>query len=67
MGGNVKYKYLCECNSFDCDLVVKISDEEYGNLDNDQCIISNQCEHGPEPTDALVETHEAYSIYQVGD
>jgi hypothetical protein len=57
---------LCECNSF-CSKKVEITDEEFReNLRRRQIVISNDCPHGPEESDSLVEEREFYKIYQEG-
>lgn len=54
----------CECNSF-CEKPIVIGVVEMIEIRNIGCIvISNECEHGPKETDALVKKTENYSVYK---
>lgn len=58
--------FLCECNSITCKKKIRLSVEEMEKLKikMDCVIIVEGCEHGPEPTDILVEEKTDYSIYR---
>ena len=58
---------LCECASW-CRKIVKL---DIGMLTDIHrrglVIIVDGCEHGPEPTDVLVEEREGYKLYEEAD
>ena len=58
---------LCECNSFNCKMVITLSYEE--NMEahtNEKIVIINGCSTGPDSTDILVEEKTGYSLYREG-
>lgn len=59
-------KFLCECDSSICLESVEFTLEDWNEikLKDDHYVISNDCPHGPEDTDILVEKKENYSIYK---
>lgn len=66
----VHLQLLCECNSLNCTWVLEVTPEEiceFNAMHPRPVIIANTCEHGPEPTDVLIERREKYSLYKGGD
>ncbi len=58
--------FACECDSLTCKKTIRLSVEEMDKLKTsiDCVIIVEGCEHGPEPTDTLVEEKTGYSVYK---
>ena len=58
--------FACECNGITCKKTIRLSVEEMEKLKTsmDCVIIIEGCEHGPEPTDVLVEEKTGYSIFR---
>lgn len=59
-----KVPVLCECESFDCSLIVMIDEKDVENvLRPGLVVIVDGCEIGPNPSDVLLEKHDGYSLY----
>ncbi len=61
-----KIPILCECDGFDCKLSIKISFEEglEAKRNENNVIIINGCQTGPNPTDVLISKEKGYTIYR---
>lgn len=61
-------KVFCECNSTSCFCQVEIPDKDYLKIVNARLVvIAENCSHGPDPTDTLVERHDQFSTYREMD
>lgn len=60
-------KLHCECNSFDCDKMIDVEELEFvTNSRLGRVFIANDCPHGSEHRDELVEKKESFTIYRDG-
>ncbi len=58
--------WICECNSWDCPLRIDLPLDvamDLGGRDDIVAIVDG-CQHGPDPTDELIEKREGYSLYR---
>lgn len=59
-----KGQFTCMCNSH-CTLPVAVPCDVMERVITEHLfVISDDCKHGPEPDDVLLETHEGFKIYE---